>query len=151
MEFTGKVYGRTDGSDEVDVPSESKILRLNPGRVERIRTATGWDRVEPGSLNVRVESSVVRALAECRETIHELACEVTYPMGLAHIPRAREAYMYYFASAASTAGGQAVDILVRRAKSPHSMEVLELFSHLSLRKELELSSGSLVHVKLRQT
>lgn len=144
----GKVYGRTDGSDEAKVPSESKILRLNPSRVERIQAATGWGRVEPGSLNVHVESSVVCALAKYRETIHEPASEVVYPVGLEHIPKAREAYLYYLGSAVSAAGGQAIDVLVRRAKHPHAMELLELFSYLSLREELRLSNGSFILVTL---
>ena len=45
-------------------PGESEILALNPQRKDGILKATGWEKLEPGSLNLDVSADVVEALGK---------------------------------------------------------------------------------------
>ena len=94
MKFHGAVQFRSSIQPGIGPPGESEVLALNPQRSESILKATGWDRLEPGSLNLTVEAAIVIALLKFEPTLVEDAATVRYPEGYRHIPQMRKAYYY---------------------------------------------------------
>jgi hypothetical protein len=126
-------------------PGESEIQQLNPGRRARIVAATGWSNLVPGSLNLRVERSVVEELASRQPLIEEPGSEIVYPAPHQRIPILREAYWYYAAVASKVETQEPV--LVRRAKVP-LWTVVELFAACALTARLALRPGDPVSVQV---
>ena len=94
MKFHGAVQFRSSIQPGIGPPGESEVLALNPQRSESILKATGWDRLEPGSLNLTIEAAIVIALLKFEPTLVEDAATVRYPEGYRHIPQMRKAYYY---------------------------------------------------------
>jgi hypothetical protein len=149
MLFTGRVQRRSSevAKPKTGPPGEAEIQRLNPHREQTIRSITRWESLAPGSLNLLVEDAVVTALADLDPTLEEPASTIVYPSPYQHIPKIREAYWYYAATARK--GGKVRPVLVRRAKVPVP-GVVELFSAESLREALQLVDGDVVGVELRE-
>jgi hypothetical protein len=149
MLFTGQYDPRssaTGNRDPNQPPGETEIQRLNPGRSARILAATGWSHLAPGSLNLRVERSVVEQLASRQPVIDEPGRDIVYPASHQHIPRLREAYWYY--AAVASKGENTEPVLVRRAKVP-LWTVVELFAACSLTNRLALRPSDRVNVKVQ--
>jgi len=141
--FTGRVGFRSSVSDAKGPPGEAAILALNPRRVEGIRAATQWSRVEPGSLNLEVGDDVVPSLHALTPTWIEDGSSVVYPAGYEHIPKLRGAYLYYLAEAHANAKTE--QVLVRTARNALLRRV-ELFAPLSLKDVFGLRSGDTLKV-----
>lgn len=129
-------------------PGETEILALNPQRKDGILKVTGWEKLEPGSLNLEVPAGVVEALGELDPLWTEDGNNVAYPAAYAHIPRIRAAYWYYFSTASGT--GKSQDVLVRRAKNPLPGR-LELFAPIRLRSYFGLTAGDKLKVDVHAT
>src|SRR6266516_3860580 len=129
--FEGLVQFRSSVSPGAGPPGEVQGLALNPERENRIRACTGWDRLEPGSLNLTVPNSVLDALMNLKPILVEDAAAIRYPAPYAHIPTLRKAYLYY--SSTLKTPHHNVPVLVRRAQVPVPGR-LELFAALNLAK-----------------
>ena len=79
MKFIGYVFFRSSTEGATSPPGETEILALNPQRRTAILKATGWTGLEPGSLNLKVDSSVVIALSNYRPTLIEPWTKIKYP------------------------------------------------------------------------
>jgi len=145
LKFEGIVRFRSSASPLVGPPGETQILALNPERATRILTSTGWDRLEPGSLNLEVPHTVIDALATLIPQLVEDAATISYPPPYEHIPSIRKAYWYYRAIA--KAPGRRASVLVRRAQVP-VLGTVELFAPLHLVRALSLSASSKVRVEV---
>lgn len=145
LRFTGRVELRSSAGAGPGPPGEAEIQGLNPGRVERILAATGWPRLEPGSLNLRVPERVVEALGGLHPLLVEDGRDVVYPRAYRHVPRRRKSYLYYRAVAVSQE--QEAEVLVRRAQVPLKRR-LELFAPFHLRGEWDLRPGDLLEVRI---
>jgi len=143
--FTGSVNFRSSIGNTNGVPGETAIHVLNPQRESGILKATGWDRLEPGSLNLNVTPGVVDALGERIPLWVEDGKDVVYPDACRHIPLIREAYWYY--SATVSGSGKSRDVLVRRAKNPLPGRV-ELFAPIKLRDYFGLAAGDKLQVEV---
>jgi len=122
-------------------PSETKILRLNPQRREKILEATGWEQLFPGTLNSEVAKQSVRALLRCTPLFTEKGETVKYPEKFAYIPKLRGGYLYY--SGRILKGDKRVSVLIRGACNPLTW-LLEAFSPEKLRDVLMLSDDETV-------
>ena len=129
-------------------PGETEILRLNPQRKDGILKATGWDKLEPGSLNLDVATNVVEELGKLAPLWTEDGSTVVYPAAYAHIPKTRAAYWYYSATASGT--GKSQSVLVRRAKNPLPGRI-ELFAPIKLRSYFGLTAGDRLKVDIHAT
>ena len=137
MVIVGQVESRSSSASfRGGPPGESEIHRLNPKRKQRIRRAMGWESLEPGSLNLRVDRDAVASLAELEAVICERPDEVCYPKKYAHIPQVRGGYKYY--SATVTVGHETEPVLVRRAATNPVPRRLELFAAVNLRLRFQL-------------
>jgi hypothetical protein len=144
MRFAGIVYSRSSAG-AAGPPGEKAILELNPERLERIVEATGWCNLEPGTLNLRVEDSVVTDLESQTPLFVEDAATIRYPRGFERIPIKRKGYLYFLAVAQSNTLSRPV--LVRRAVNPVP-RCVELFAEQNLRASLSLRDGNTVEIDL---
>lgn len=149
MRFTGKVQFRSSIRPGIGPPGEAEVLALNPERATRILAATGWDRLEPGSLNLGVENSVVEALLNMKPSLVESSASVRYPAPYQHIPASKRAYHYYRAVADIRSMTQ--DVLVRRALMNPVSGRVELFAPVRLKQQFGLAAGDSVTVQLCDT
>jgi hypothetical protein len=142
MKFVGILEPpRTD-----DAPHETDIHLLNPQRQQAIIAGTGWRRLEPGSLNLRVNDDEMSGLKGFKALLCEDPAVVKYPSGWEHIPALRQGYRYYFAQA--TVKRETEEVLVRRAINPLRGRV-ELFAAVNLRSRFRLQEGDRVQVEVR--
>ncbi len=145
MKFIGYVFFRSSTEGATGPPGETEILALNPQRRTAILKATGWTGLEPGSLNLKVDSSVVIALGDYKSTFSESWTDVKYPPPYAGIPQLRIGYLYY--KCVAHMGDDRQDCLVRRAINPLPDRV-ELFSSVSLKSKWALDEGALLTVNI---
>ena len=144
MIVKGRVVSRSS-KGRGGLPSESELLELNPQREEKILKATGWKRVEPGTLNLRVDDNDVNRLLEVKETFFEPPDEVYYPTHQ-YIPEERGGYNYYFATAKSE--GKTQGVLVRRGKDNPLPGRLELFAEINLREHFRLKDDDEISLRI---
>lgn len=144
IRFTGRVSSRSSVATN-GPPGEKAILELNPQRRVRILTLTGWPSLEPGTLNLEVDAGVLDLLQQAQTSLLEDARTIVYPDPWKSIPTRRKAYLYYKATASTSAASAAV--LVRRAEIPVQGRV-ELFAAQNLRTALALRDGDLLEVEL---
>ena len=140
--FKGRVSSRSS-ANLAGPPGERAILELNPERYEKLLELTGWSRLESGTLNLEVADAVVDGLLQTEPLWVEDASRVRYPMQWSHIPRRREAYLYYEATA--SAHEREIEVLVRRARIPVRGRV-ELYADKSIRHALLVSDGDEIKV-----
>lgn len=152
MRFQGTFATRSSANPNLRPPSktppgESEILRLNPARKQRILVITGWPRLEPGSLNLSIDSGVLEALLLYTPVWTELGSTVRYPPGWEHIPALRGEYYYYGAQA--NAAGKSEAVLVRRPKNTVRYPMcVELFAATNLTALFGLQLGHKIAVEL---
>ena len=70
------VAGRVLPPRRSAAPHELEIHGLNPLREKRIREKMDWKRLEPGSLNLRVDDKTVDRLMRVKEVIYEHPDEI---------------------------------------------------------------------------
>ena len=147
MVFSGRVQFRSSSGPLVGTgpPGESAVQRLNPGREQRVRAATGWPALAPGSLNLEVDDSVLNELARRSPTLVEPANDIVYPERYKQIPKCRRAYWYYRGLVEKD--GLSESVLVRRAENPVPGRV-ELFSAVGLKERFNLKAGDSMNVKV---
>ena len=145
MKFKGQVRFRSSVAPGQGPPGEAEIQKLNPLRVAEILRVTGWARLEPGSLNLQVDPSVVSELNQGTPTLFEDASTIKYPSPYGGIPRLRGGYSYYLGVV--QVGSAEQEVLVRRAVNPRKDRV-ELFAPVSLKEHFTLSPGSVVEVSV---
>jgi hypothetical protein len=148
MHFRGTVMFRSSRPQvSAGPPGEAEIQRLNPNREQSILNSTGWQALEPGSLNLNVGPSVVRELGEMAPALVENAEQILYPPQYSDIPRFRQGYWYYRGSVRRGAGKERV--LVRRPVNPTGIEDrVELFAATSLKAKFRLAEGDTVDVHI---
>lgn len=135
------VFSRSSKSAE-GPPGERDLLDLNPGRVEGILAHCGWSRIEPGTLNLSLQfefDDVAQAIAPA---FYEAGAGVVYPEGFQHIPKARVGYWYYTGYVHYQ--GKQVPVLFRRAVTPNSADVIEVFAENAVRETLAVEDGAKV-------
>ena len=145
LRFRGAVGFRSSGPNPTGPPGETALHALNPQRVEGIRGATGWPKLEPGSLNLSVPNDVVDHLIALAPSWTEDGGTVVYPPPFEHIPALRQAYLYYLGEA--QVSGKRQQVLVRSARNPLPGRV-ELFAPISLCKYFGLAEGDRVAVEV---
>lgn len=145
MNFKGAIQFRSSIRPGSGPPGETEILVLNPQRVANILKATGWECLEPGSLNLTVDNAVVDALFKLKPVWIEDGNTVRYPEAFKHIPQLRKAYYYYRARLNS--GDNTQEVLVRRAQVPVPGRV-ELFAPINLTSTFNLAAGDQVVVEV---
>ena len=145
LTFRGIVNLRSSLAGADGPPGETEILALNPQRKVGILNATGWEKLEAGSLNLDVRAGVVEALGQLVPLWTEDGSTVIYPAPYAYIPKTRAEYWYYFAKASGT--GKSQDVLVRRAKNPLPGR-LELFAPIRLRSYFGLTAKDRLKVEV---
>jgi len=144
LAFKGRVGFRSSKGGD-GPPGETAILDLNPQRRIKILEATGWSRLEPGSLNLDVDNSSFDLLLKQTPLLVEPSETIVYPEPYAQIPARRKAYLYYAATA--RAKNKTYAVLVRRAKVPGPIRV-ELFAPESLKAFFGLLEGDTVEVEV---
>ena len=144
LKFDGLVYSRSSKKPGHGPPGETELLELNPGRRELILEKTGWDKLQPGTLNVHVENRHVRALEDIKPVFDEPP--IKYPEQYANIPVKRGGYRYYKCRL-KAANGKKVRGLVRCAKKPLK-GTLEIVAQDCLRDVLSLSDGNQVNIRI---
>lgn len=141
----GLTLSRSSGTRNAGPPGEAEILALNPAREQQLRKITGWQRVEPGTLNVYcVEAQIVSLLEKSVPAWQETGEDVIYPENYRYVPLMRKSYLYYLAQL--QANGQRIGVLARRAEVPVE-GVVELFANVALRTRLKLSEGNVAAVR----
>jgi hypothetical protein len=146
IRFTGQISARSSVAKS-GPPGEKAILELNPHRRERILTLTGWLSLEPGTLNLEVDATVLDLLQQTQPSMVEDASTIVYPKQWEHIPKMRKAYLYY--KAAALTSSISTEVLVRRAQVPVPGRV-ELFAAQNIRSALNLRDGDLLEVELAE-
>jgi CTP-dependent riboflavin kinase len=115
---------------------------------------TGWDRLEPGSLNLDVESDVVRGLSALQPVLEESDADIVYPPPYEDVPRIRKGYRYYRGVVRTDI--QQEDVLVRSAVVPPEVQRIgapplkrvELLAARSLKKKFSLNARDVIEVEV---
>jgi hypothetical protein len=128
-------------------PGEKQVMELNPGRIECLRSATGWQQVEPGSLNLEVADGVIDQLSRFKLAMSESASDIQYPSPYQSIPVRRGGYRYY--RAVLCVGEHRADVLLRRAVNPLPNRI-EAFCSVNLRQALQVVDGDVVRCQLTE-
>ena len=134
--FMGKVEFRSSKGGDNIVTGESELFRINPKRVDLLLAHTGWSRLEPGSLNLGVEPSIIDQLGQLQELYFEKPDLIKYPDGTSRIPLLRGGYLYYRAVLRALDGEQ--QVLIRRAKVTPLTRRVEVYADVSLKKTFSL-------------
>lgn len=146
MKFEGRVQFRSSKiPGSVGPVGETEILKLNPGREKLIVSATGWPRLEPGSLNLEVDQVVVDQLLRYKPLIEEDGRFIKYPKPYENIPKKRGVYFYYMASA--SANGKVQQVLVRRARNALRNRI-ELFAPVLIKSTLCVTENDYISIKV---
>jgi hypothetical protein len=145
LTIKGLVQFRSSLTEPPGPVGEKEILALNPQRATQILNVTGWSTLEPGSLNLRVSPGVVEALGSVRPAWREDGASVIYPAQYAHIPKVRQAYLYFLGLASRRDRAQRV--LVRRAQNPVA-GVVELFAAVKLTQLFGVVAGDEITVQI---
>ena len=148
MKFIGYVFSRSSTEGATGPPGETEILALNPQRKAAILKVTGWTDLEPGSLNLKVDPSVVIALGNYRPALNESWPEIKYPPPYEGIPQLRIGYCYYKAIIHMSDDRQ--ECLVRRAINPLP-DRIELFAPVSLKSKWALNEDAILTVEITET
>lgn len=148
MRFIGQVFSRSSSTSTNGVPGETEIQAMNPSRRMTILALTRWPDLAPGSLNLRVDSSVLTDLSRVTPLWVEDCRNVVYPHGHEHIPEKRVAYYYYLAEAALPSTIQ--EVLVRKAWDPVP-NVVELLAPVSLRSKFMLEDSDPLEVEVGES
>ena len=143
--FFGEVTSRSS-TNAGGPPGERDILKLNPQRKEAILQATGWNALEPGTLNLKVDENVVHKLLLLSPLVRESGKNIKYPQAYRHIPTMRVGYLYYQATVEYS--GKCEPILARRACNPLKSR-LEVFAPVNLRTSMSLADGVSVTITVR--
>ena len=138
---TAQVFSRSSKSAE-GPPGEREILELNPERSDGILSLCGWSRIEPGTLNLALAFKFSDVAETIAPSFFEAGEQVIYPAEYQHIPRARVGYWYYQGFVHFQA--KYVPVLFRRAVTPNSEEIVEVFAEHSIRERLGVSDGQQV-------
>jgi hypothetical protein len=144
--LSGVVGFRSSKPNFNGVAGEATIQALNPQRVEKILSLTGWKQLEPGTLNLEVGDQAAEDLLSLTPLWVEDGSTVIYPPGLQHIPIARIAYLYF--SGLAQDSGKSQDVLVRRAKNPAVLGRVELYAPISLKGYFGLNERDSLKVKM---
>jgi len=147
IRFDGKVQFRSSVRPS-GPPGEAEVQRLNPQRVTQILEVTGWNSLEPGSLNLAVDDGVLDVLLEYTPALVEEGSSVNYPQKYQHIPTLRKAYYYY--SGVASVGEKRHAVLVRRAFNPVPGRV-ELFASVKLTEYFGVTAGVQVVVEINES
>lgn len=147
MTFSGEVQFRSSNAGVDKSFGEANLLRINPKRVELLLAKTGWSKLEPGSLNLKVDCSVVPRLAEIRELYFEEPTLIKYPDGTSRIPLERGGYLYYKALLSTGSGEQRV--LVRRGRTVPLLRIVEAYAEVSLVEKFDLGEHDVVQVAVK--
>lgn len=142
--FVGVVSLRSSKNDN-GPPGEMLILELNPQRRAKILELTGWDALEPGTLNLEVDNTVVEQLLTHKAAFIENGETVRYPARWKHIPLLRKAYYYY--RAVARVQGKHHMVMIRRAQVPLPGRV-ELFASRNLKDFFGIAEGAQVELEL---
>ncbi len=145
--FKGEVTFRSSKAGGGGPPGEAELLRINPKREVELCACIGWIRLEPGSLNLRVEDGVVERLGHLCECYFEHPSLIKYPNGKSRIPNLRGGYLYY--RAVIRASERTEPALIRRAKDRPLNNLVEAYSPVRLVHVLDLQEGSCVEVEVR--
>ncbi len=145
LRFEGIVGSRSSKEGAPRGPvGEAEILALNPQRRTAILTATGWNDLYPGTLNLEVGQEVVEGLLSCSPLIREKGEDVRYPEPYTHIPRLRIRYLYYLALIRN--GDKSASVLIRRNALPRTVEA---FAEGRLRELMGLTDGDRVICEIK--
>lgn len=145
--FKGEVTFRSSRPGAGGPPGEAELFRINPQREVALCACTGWTRVEPGSLNLRVEDGVVERLGDLCECYFEHPSLIKYPNGKSRIPEDRGGYNYYRALIRNAERTE--PILIRRAKDKPLKNLVEAYAPLRLTKVLGLQEETAVEIEVR--
>lgn len=144
FDFEGRVRFRSSKPGARGPAGEAELMRINPDRARELCRVAGWDRVESGSLNLRVEAWVVEELSKLRPAYFEASDRIRYPNGKSRIPELRGGYLYYHGEISKS--GHAVSVLVRRAKDKPLNGLVEVYAAVSLKERFGLREQDTVMV-----
>lgn len=133
-----QVFSRSSQSAE-GPPGERDILAINPERRDGILGLCGWQKIEPGTLNLALKFNFNEVASMIAPSFYEAGEQVVYPEAYKYIPQKRIGYWYY--QGAVQFKGSHLPVLFRRAVTPNSEEVLEVFAEHSVRERLALADG----------
>ncbi|MDF3874047.1 class I SAM-dependent methyltransferase [Pseudomonas putida] len=136
-----QVFSRSSKSAE-GPPGERDLLKINPERIEGILSLCGWSKIEPGTLNLSLKFNFEDVALAVAPSFYEAGADVVYPEGYRHIPKARVGYWYYTGFVHYQ--GRHVPVLFRRAVTPNSADVIEVFAENAVREVLGVSDGASV-------
>jgi hypothetical protein len=144
--FHAEVTFRSSLPGAAGPPGEADLLRINPQREIELCACTGWPRLEPGSLNLRVDDSVVEHLGDLCECYFEHPSLIRYPDGKSTIPNRRGGYQYFRGLIRTSELEREEPVLIRRAKGKPLRNLVEAYAPVRLVEVLRLLQGSLVQV-----
>lgn len=150
MLIIGKASSRTKGITSRDKPpSEAELItkygRENKNRISTILEITNWTRIEPGTLNVEVDTLDFDRLLSLDAAMVEPGETVFYPVPYKHIPLEREEYYYY--KALLKAQNDTI-VLVRRPKTTPLKGRLEIFSEVHLRNLFGIQDNENIELEI---
>ncbi|MFW6129872.1 MAG: DUF120 domain-containing protein [Atribacterota bacterium] len=141
MKFKAIITSRST-LNEKGPPSEAEILRLNPQRREIILNKPAWIGLYEGTLNLKVQESIVYQIRKIKPFIQETGNSVCYPEPYKNIPKKRKNYFYYTGTISK--GDCFQDVLFRIAEMPPRKDLIEAFAPERLRNTLNLEDGNQV-------
>lgn len=143
--FKGTVTFRSSKPGATGPVGEAELFRINPQREVKLCACTGWNKLEPGSLNLHVEDGVVERLGDMCELYFEHPSLIKYPNGKSKIPERRGGYLYYRAFVGISEPMKPA--LIRRAKNKPLLDLVEAYAPVRLVDVLGLREGTVVEVK----
>ena len=147
--FSGEVQFRSSKPGIDKSYGEANLLRINPKRVELLLAKTGWSKLELGSLNLKVDKSVVPRLGAIRELYFEEPNLIKYPDGTSRIPLMRGGYLYY--RAAFIAESDEQQMLIRRGRTNPLLCIVETYAEVSLVEKFDLKEHDVMELTVSAT
>lgn len=141
--FTGQVYSRSSVSDS-GPPGETEILKHNPQRIIKLIELCSFDSLEPGTLNLKVDESVVKFLKNQNASWLESPNEINPPNDHYNIHCKRGGYKYF--SGVIIKDIYSIKIIVRIGAVNPLPHTVEIYSNRKVRDKLELTDGDKIDV-----
>nr|NQU91123.1 DUF120 domain-containing protein [Bacteroidota bacterium] len=141
--FTGQVYlGSSVGN--AGPPGETEISKHNPQRIIKLIELCSFDSLEPGTLNLNVDESVVKFLKNLNPDWLEPPNEINPPNDHYDIHYKRGGYKYF--SGVIIKDIYSIKIIARIGAVNPLPNTVEIYSNQKVRNKLALNDGDKIDV-----
>ena len=149
MKFTGRIFSRSSRETKTasSPPGESVIIKFNPDREKKLLEMGNWDRLEEGTLNLKVGSEIVEQLKTTVASWYE-APESIVPPNPSYVAHMRRGGYNYYKCIIYSSDKKYNAVLRIGAVNP-MMDRVEIYSDIKLRTFFDAIDNDLLNVDVQ--